>query len=53
MHFVNNINNILHRKADDNKFDEFEKENYDHLILISQLMRGTTKGISDYNNKIN
>lgn len=44
--------NIFYRKADDNTFDEFEKENYDHFIYISQFLRGTMKGLSDYNNKI-
>ena len=49
----------FNRKADVNKkageytFDEFEKQNYEQFIFISQLLRGTIKGLSQYKDQIN
>ena len=41
------------QKTDDNTFPLFEKECYESLIFMAQLLRGNVKGITDYKEKIN
>ena len=41
------------KKTDDNTFSDFEKETYESLIFMAQILRGNVEGLNELKEKLN
>ena len=40
-------------KTDDNTFSDFEKETYESLIFMAQILRGNVEGLNEFKEQLN
>ena len=41
------------KKTDDNTFSDFEKETYESLIFMAQILRGNVEGLNEFKEQLN